>query len=120
MGRSYGRGGERGVAGAEEAYTGSRSHEKPANNGKIERVTLKMDNTVYILDDSVVDKNKAGSSIVRANSFLQIPMCKPPRGGAAFSVFKTNENVLAFSIAAPPIHFCIVAATSVSIIDTIK
>ena len=29
-----------------------------------------------------------------------------------FSVFKTSENVLAFFVAAPPIHFCTVAPTS--------
>ena len=63
------------VAGAEEACHDSRSHEKPANNGKIERGTLKMDSSVYILDDSVVDMTKAGSSIMTANSFSQTLTC---------------------------------------------
>ena len=38
----------------------------------------------------------------------------PKRGGVGlpFSVFKTSWNVLALFVAAPPIHFCIVASTS--------
>ena len=84
MERSYGRGGEKGRAdGAEEACTSRRSHEEPANNGQIERRTLEMDNSVFILDDSVVDMTKAGSSIMAANSLLQtltrtLPL-PPPR-----------------------------------------
>ena len=45
-----------------------------------------------------------------SNHCLSTEVCT--KSPAPFSVFKTNWNVLTFSIAAVPIHFSIIASTS--------